>query len=152
MCYRCSTSNPVHNPKAGGRCTNCQQPYVYSFVHFDALPLVEFFLEPDITEEEAIRLIEFASPTSPSLAAKSRAQPPLGSKASTPATAKGKTPAGSRPVTQAAAPTAKPADQSVDDLIAQYSKLTYFPPVCFCTFWSSDASLLSFRCFIGASV
>ncbi len=61
ICYRCSTTNPLHNPKGGNRCSNCAQPFVYSFVSFEILPLVEFVLEEGISEAEALGLIESAS-------------------------------------------------------------------------------------------
>ncbi|XP_048590687.1 intraflagellar transport protein 122 homolog isoform X2 [Nematostella vectensis] len=61
MCYRCSTTNPLLNNK-GNQCINCRQPFVYSFSSFEVLPLVEFVLEDDISDEEAIKLIE-AEPT-----------------------------------------------------------------------------------------
>ena len=44
MCYRCSTTNPLYNPRGGNRCNNCGQPFVHSFVSFEILPLVEFQL------------------------------------------------------------------------------------------------------------
>ncbi|XP_014246043.1 intraflagellar transport protein 122 homolog [Cimex lectularius] len=60
MCYRCSSYNPLLSPVATkpNSCTNCGQPFVYSFVTFEVLPLVEFHLEPGISEMEAIRLLE----------------------------------------------------------------------------------------------
>lgn len=39
-------------------CINCGEKFIYSFVSFELLPLIEFQLENDITDEEAIRLIE----------------------------------------------------------------------------------------------
>ena len=33
LCYRCSTVNPLVNSR-GSRCTNCSQPFVFSFVSF----------------------------------------------------------------------------------------------------------------------
>lgn len=33
MCYRCSTTNQLFN-NAGATCTNCRQPFVFSFVSF----------------------------------------------------------------------------------------------------------------------
>ena len=33
MCYRCSTTNPLLNSN-GLECTNCQHPFVFSFVSF----------------------------------------------------------------------------------------------------------------------
>lgn len=63
MCYRCSTTNPLYNPK-GNRCNNCGLKFVYSFVSFEILPLVEFQLEEGISDQEAMALIE--SSVSPS--------------------------------------------------------------------------------------
>jgi len=57
VCYRCSATNPALNNQ-GNCCTNCHQPFVYSFVTFEILPLIEFFLEPDITDAEAMSLLE----------------------------------------------------------------------------------------------
>ncbi|XP_065066835.1 intraflagellar transport protein 122 homolog isoform X1 [Rhopilema esculentum] len=57
ICYRCSTTNPLLNNK-GNQCINCAQPFVHSYIGFEILPLVEFMLEDDIEDEEAIKLIE----------------------------------------------------------------------------------------------
>ncbi|PSN54470.1 Intraflagellar transport protein 122 [Blattella germanica] len=62
MCYRCSTYNPLMTNTANC-CTNCRQPFVHSYVSFEVLPLVEFQLEPGISDEEAVRLIEAPAPT-----------------------------------------------------------------------------------------
>ncbi|XP_074646999.1 intraflagellar transport protein 122 homolog [Tubulanus polymorphus] len=62
MCYRCSTTNLLLN-NLGNQCTNCRQPFVHSFVSFEVLPLVEFILEDDIIDEEAIQLIDYEAPT-----------------------------------------------------------------------------------------
>ncbi|XP_054721497.1 LOW QUALITY PROTEIN: intraflagellar transport protein 122 homolog [Uloborus diversus] len=56
MCYKCSTSNPLIN-KQGNICCNCQHPFAYSFISFEILPVVEFFLEDGITDEEAYKLL-----------------------------------------------------------------------------------------------
>ncbi|WAR26649.1 IF122-like protein [Mya arenaria] len=61
MCYRCSTTNPLLNP-GGGKCVNCSQPFVNSFVSFEVLPLVEFVLEDGITDEEAITILDLSVP------------------------------------------------------------------------------------------
>ena len=37
----------------GDFCTNCGAPFLRSFITFDVLPLVEFELEPGITDTEA---------------------------------------------------------------------------------------------------
>eukprot|EP01147_Barroeca_monosierra_P010401 gene10401-2532_t len=56
MCYRCSISNNLWSGMMD--CTNCLHPFVFSKYSFDILPLVEFFPDVDISDEEAIRLIE----------------------------------------------------------------------------------------------
>ncbi|EEB18094.1 conserved hypothetical protein [Pediculus humanus corporis] len=58
MCYRCSSYNPLSCTTGSNSCTNCRQPFVYSFFSFEILPLVEFVLEDGITDEEAVKLIE----------------------------------------------------------------------------------------------
>ena len=42
----------------GNHCNNCGQPFIYSFVSFEILPLVEFQLEEGISDREACALIE----------------------------------------------------------------------------------------------
>eukprot|EP00798_Chlamydomonas_sp_ICE-L_P028208 gene28208-31309_t len=56
VCYRCSTTNPLLNTQ-GDYCINCGAPFIRSFVTFEHLPLVEFELSPDITDEDAERLL-----------------------------------------------------------------------------------------------
>ncbi|KAB0796579.1 hypothetical protein PPYR_10640 [Photinus pyralis] len=56
MCYRCSTYNPL--AANSNRCVNCGHKFIYSFVTFEILPLVEFELDDNISDLEAIRLIE----------------------------------------------------------------------------------------------
>lgn len=60
MCYRCSSLNPLINPR-GFQCINCAQPWVQSYHSFENLPLVEFQLEKGLEDEEAMKLIA-ASP------------------------------------------------------------------------------------------
>uniref|UniRef100_A0A671RXG8 Intraflagellar transport protein 122 homolog n=1 Tax=Sinocyclocheilus anshuiensis TaxID=1608454 RepID=A0A671RXG8_9TELE len=57
MCYRCSTNNPLLNNQ-GNSCINCRQPFIYSASSYEVLPLVEFYLEDDISDEEAVSLID----------------------------------------------------------------------------------------------
>uniref|UniRef100_UPI00358E285F intraflagellar transport protein 122 homolog isoform X2 n=1 Tax=Myxine glutinosa TaxID=7769 RepID=UPI00358E285F len=57
MCYRCSSNNPLFNSQ-GHVCANCHQPFVYSFSSFEMLPLVEFFLENGISDEDAEALLQ----------------------------------------------------------------------------------------------
>jgi hypothetical protein len=47
----------------GNYCVNCGAPFLHSFVTFEALPLVEFELEPGISDAEAQAL--FGEDTSP---------------------------------------------------------------------------------------
>ncbi|XP_037078773.1 LOW QUALITY PROTEIN: intraflagellar transport protein 122 homolog [Pollicipes pollicipes] len=61
LCYRCSSVNPLINTR-GSRCTNCNQPFVFSFVSFEILTLVEFQLEDGISDEDAMRMIELSDP------------------------------------------------------------------------------------------
>lgn len=58
LCYRCSHHNPLLNPK-GNFCGNCGQPYVFSFASFESLPLVEFVIPDEISDQEALSLIDF---------------------------------------------------------------------------------------------
>eukprot|EP00899_Mesostigma_viride_P007013 jgi/Mesvir1/16312/Mv12764-RA.1 len=57
VCYRCSTANPLLSSH-GDACLTCGQPFQRSFITFDVLPLVEFELEDDISDAEAVKLIE----------------------------------------------------------------------------------------------
>ncbi|XP_069499548.1 intraflagellar transport protein 122 homolog isoform X1 [Ambystoma mexicanum] len=63
MCYRCSTNNPLLN-NLGNVCINCRQPFVFSASSYEVLPLVEFYLEEGITDEEAVSLINLEAPKS----------------------------------------------------------------------------------------
>ena len=65
MCYRCSTTNPLTNARGGNKCNNCCQPFVFSFVSFEILPLVEFHLEEGISDKEALMLIESSTKSAP---------------------------------------------------------------------------------------
>ncbi|KAG5888429.1 hypothetical protein JTB14_020204 [Gonioctena quinquepunctata] len=56
MCYRCSTYNPLTTNS--NNCTNCGEKFVYSFVSFELLPLIEFQLEEGLSDDEALRLIQ----------------------------------------------------------------------------------------------
>ncbi|XP_058499501.1 intraflagellar transport protein 122 homolog isoform X2 [Solea solea] len=61
MCYRCSTNNPLLNNK-GSMCVNCKQPFIYSASSYEVLPLVQFYLEDGISDEEAVSLIDLEVP------------------------------------------------------------------------------------------
>ncbi|CAL8325259.1 unnamed protein product [Merluccius merluccius] len=61
MCYRCSTTNPLLNSH-GSICINCKQPFIYSSSSYEVLPLVQFYLEPGVGDEEALSLIDLEVP------------------------------------------------------------------------------------------
>eukprot|EP01116_Phalansterium_solitarium_P016577 TRINITY_DN3872_c0_g3_i3.p1 TRINITY_DN3872_c0_g3~~TRINITY_DN3872_c0_g3_i3.p1 ORF type:complete len:1186 (+),score=383.77 TRINITY_DN3872_c0_g3_i3:201-3758(+) len=61
VCYRCSATNLL--TQKGNQCLNCKHEFVYSFYSFDVLPLVEFYPEDDIPDEEAFKLIDREPPT-----------------------------------------------------------------------------------------
>ncbi|KAM4571964.1 intraflagellar transport protein 122 homolog [Fundulus diaphanus] len=61
MCYRCSTNNPLLNNQ-GSVCINCRQPFIYSASSYEVLPLVQFYLEDGISDEEALSLIDLEVP------------------------------------------------------------------------------------------
>uniref|UniRef100_A0A3B4AJR2 Intraflagellar transport protein 122 homolog n=1 Tax=Periophthalmus magnuspinnatus TaxID=409849 RepID=A0A3B4AJR2_9GOBI len=63
MCYRCSTNNPLLNNQ-GSVCINCRQPFIYSASSYEVLPLVQFYLEEGISDEEAVALIDLEVPRS----------------------------------------------------------------------------------------
>ncbi len=48
---------PTHLAPQGDFCINCGAPFIRSFVTFEHLPLVEFELDRDISDEEAKRLL-----------------------------------------------------------------------------------------------
>ncbi|CAH8492943.1 unnamed protein product [Schistosoma mattheei] len=51
MCYRCSATNPLLN-SLGHRCINCKEPFLYSFINLEQLPIVEFIPEDNLSYEE----------------------------------------------------------------------------------------------------
>uniref|UniRef100_A0A674MN24 Intraflagellar transport protein 122 homolog n=1 Tax=Takifugu rubripes TaxID=31033 RepID=A0A674MN24_TAKRU len=61
MCYRCSTHNPLLNNQ-GCVCINCKQPFIYSASSYEVLPLMQFYLEDGISDEEAVSLIDLEVP------------------------------------------------------------------------------------------
>lgn len=61
LCYRCSTTNPLLNNQ-GNLCVNCKQPFIHSFVSFEVLPVVEFYLEDNIDDNEALSLLQSEPP------------------------------------------------------------------------------------------
>lgn len=55
-CYRCNqTANQLMH--RGDRCSHCYHPFVRSFVNFEVLPLVEFTLANELSDEEAMRIV-----------------------------------------------------------------------------------------------
>lgn len=90
MCYRCSTNNPLLSNQ-GSVCINCRQPFIYSASSYgqwlagallacllacfwikrapaptsaltEVLPLVQFYLEEGVGDEEAVSLIDLEVP------------------------------------------------------------------------------------------
>jgi intraflagellar transport protein 122 len=57
ICMRCSATNPFLNNQ-GDCCVNCQHPFVRSFISFEHLNLVEFVLDTDLDEQQAIEILE----------------------------------------------------------------------------------------------
>jgi len=57
VCYRCSTSNPLMS-STGDLCINCGHIFIRSFCSFETLPLVQFELEPGISDEQALAYLE----------------------------------------------------------------------------------------------
>ncbi|KAF6264914.1 hypothetical protein COO60DRAFT_1621541 [Scenedesmus sp. NREL 46B-D3] len=56
ICYRCQATNALLNTQ-GDFCTSCGAPFLRSFITFEVLPLVEFELEPGISDAEAAALL-----------------------------------------------------------------------------------------------
>mmetsp|Transcript_15563 Transcript_15563/g.27636 ORF Transcript_15563/g.27636 Transcript_15563/m.27636 type:complete len:1297 (+) Transcript_15563:197-4087(+) len=56
VCNWCMTTNPLLRSNLDC-CINCGHPFIRTFLGFDILPLVEFVPEPDISTEEALKLI-----------------------------------------------------------------------------------------------
>uniref|UniRef100_A0A1A9X527 Intraflagellar transport protein 122 homolog n=1 Tax=Glossina brevipalpis TaxID=37001 RepID=A0A1A9X527_9MUSC len=54
LCYKCSNYSQHLN---GNSCPTCKQDYIFSFISFEILPLVQFYPEVDITDIEAERLL-----------------------------------------------------------------------------------------------
>ncbi|KAK4469081.1 hypothetical protein MN116_006670 [Schistosoma mekongi] len=63
MCYRCSTINPLIN-SLGNRCINCKEPFIYSFITLEQLPIVEFIPEDNLSYEEVISYLQSDTSTS----------------------------------------------------------------------------------------
>ncbi|KAL0221862.1 hypothetical protein RCL1_001716 [Eukaryota sp. TZLM3-RCL] len=56
-CFRCGTSVCVLN-ESGDFCSNCTTPFYRSIKSFEILPLIEFYLEEGINDDDATYLIE----------------------------------------------------------------------------------------------
>ncbi|KAL3319779.1 hypothetical protein Ciccas_001550 [Cichlidogyrus casuarinus] len=65
-CYRCSASNQVLKVTRNC-CNSCQEPFIYSFISFEQLPLVRFELKPgyDMSFEEIVLLVNASSSMKP---------------------------------------------------------------------------------------
>ncbi|CAI4224555.1 unnamed protein product [Auanema sp. JU1783] len=59
ICYRCGLNNSF---SCGLQCMHCKTPFVFSFSTFEILPLLEFFVDDNITSIEAKELIEAEPP------------------------------------------------------------------------------------------
>uniref|UniRef100_A0A914HDV0 Intraflagellar transport protein 122 homolog n=1 Tax=Globodera rostochiensis TaxID=31243 RepID=A0A914HDV0_GLORO len=59
LCYSCGTRNPI---LGSHECVHCSHPFVYSFITFEVLPLVQFHIADGIEDDEAIRLINMEPP------------------------------------------------------------------------------------------
>ncbi|CAH8509487.1 unnamed protein product [Heterobilharzia americana] len=57
ICYRCSATNPLLNT-LGNRCINCREPFIYSFITLEQLPVVEFIPEDDLSYEEVVSYLQ----------------------------------------------------------------------------------------------
>ncbi|CAB1336162.1 unnamed protein product [Coregonus sp. 'balchen'] len=54
-------SKPYHDNE-GSVCINCKQPFIYSASSYEVLPLVQFYLDEGIGDEEAVSLIDLEVP------------------------------------------------------------------------------------------
>ncbi|XP_027848854.1 intraflagellar transport protein 122 homolog [Aphis gossypii] len=56
MCYRCLT----YNSPVVQTCITCNHKFIFSYIKFEILPLIEFQLEDSISDTEALKLIQSA--------------------------------------------------------------------------------------------
>ena len=68
--------NPLHNPK-GNFCVNCGERFVFSFISFEVLPLVELRLD-DLSDEEAMRILQANTKAAIGTVPKKSARKPAG--------------------------------------------------------------------------
>lgn len=65
ICYRCGSSNVLftlfHANRSHERCTNCGHPFVRCFINFDVLPLVEFFVDENLSLDNICQLLHESS-------------------------------------------------------------------------------------------
>uniref|UniRef100_A0A914ML49 Intraflagellar transport protein 122 homolog n=1 Tax=Meloidogyne incognita TaxID=6306 RepID=A0A914ML49_MELIC len=59
MCYNCGTANPI---LGGHECVHCNHYFIYSFITFEVLPLIQFQIDDDISDKEATELINAEPP------------------------------------------------------------------------------------------
>jgi len=64
ICVRCGSANPLLSER-GSACVVCGHKFTYSFISFEILPLVEFAVQKDITDEAAEKLIAELPSASP---------------------------------------------------------------------------------------
>ncbi|KAI6240597.1 hypothetical protein M3Y99_00428900 [Aphelenchoides fujianensis] len=55
----CGTTNPILGSHS---CVHCNAGFIYSFLSFDVLPIVEFSLDGDLTDEEAAEAVKAEPP------------------------------------------------------------------------------------------
>ncbi|XP_050423327.1 intraflagellar transport protein 122 homolog [Adelges cooleyi] len=53
MCYRCLT----YNSPGLQQCVTCNHKFIFSYIKFEILPLIEFHVEDDISDTDALKLI-----------------------------------------------------------------------------------------------
>ncbi|KAM7541314.1 hypothetical protein Aperf_G00000023570 [Anoplocephala perfoliata] len=60
-CYRCSSSYSIL--QNDNRCINCRAPFIFSFLSFEVLPLVEFIPDPELSAEQITEYIQCETDT-----------------------------------------------------------------------------------------
>ncbi|KRX19215.1 Intraflagellar transport protein -like protein [Trichinella nelsoni] len=58
VCYVCSMGNPILSRDGGNKCVHCGLNFIYSFLTFESLPLIEFEIEGGITRKEFQSLLQ----------------------------------------------------------------------------------------------